>query len=169
MNKQIKVTAEKEAFEPQMSKAHALEAIKTLKQAKALREVIGPIAMQHLEDLESATDSLTFCMAELMPLDYHDVVSWSRSAYEASDAIASVPKDFDSDHLPSYRKYLRANLMLEGELSEGYRSDFRYADQRLFCRTSNAFQRTFNISLTKWQADHFDHYGIDREGFEVAT
>ena len=169
MNKQIKVTAEKEAFEPKMSKAHALEAIKTLKQAKALREVLGPIAMQHLEDLESATDSLAFCMAELMPLDYHDVVSWSRSAYEASDAIASVPIDFDSDHLPSYRKHLRANLMLEGELSEGYRSDFRYADQRLFCHTSTAFHRAFNISLTKWQADHFDHYGIDREGFEVAT
>ena len=45
MNKQIKVTAEKEAFEPKMTKAHALEAIKTLKEAKALREVLGPIAM----------------------------------------------------------------------------------------------------------------------------
>jgi hypothetical protein len=166
MNKQTKVFA---AFEPQMSKAYALEAIKILKQAKALREVLGPIAMQHLEGLEDATGCLTECMAELMPLDYHDVVRWSRSAHAARDVIASVPKDFDSDHLPSYRKHLRDNLILEREISEGDRSDFRYTDQDLFDSTSDAFQRAFDIGLSKWQADHFDHYGIDREGFEVVV
>ena len=169
MTKQVKLKVA-EAFEPRWDKDVAERVQINALNAKALRGQLAAEEMQTIDKFGKAVRKLDWQMCELMPLDYHDVAEWHTATYDAFSALDGheILKQ-DSDFMRWFWKSLQENLYICTEFSEGERSDFRMADRSTICCADLHYRHAFDASISEVEAQHLDHYGINREGLEVTS
>ena len=168
MNKQVKIKAA-ETFKPNMEKETAERMGNRAKIAKDLHNQFDQSDLAALAKFKRAISFMSLSMSELMPLDYHDVADWSESVYEVFHALDDHPELKTNENLASFWKSVQENFHLEREFSEGTRYDFRLTDRNTFALTDIAYRNAFDASISQYQADHLDHFGINREGLEVTS
>lgn len=169
MTKQVKLKVA-EAYEPMMSE-HVAERVQiNALKAKELRGQLAAEEMQTIDKFGKAVRKLDWQMCEFMPLDYHDVAEWHTATYDAFSALDGheILKQ-DSDFMRWFWKSLQENLYICTEFSEGERSDFKMSDRWTISRAECHHRHAFDASISEVEAQHLDHYGINREGLEVAS
>ena len=167
MNKQVKLKVA-EAFEPRMDEDVAERVQINAFNAKALREKLAEEEMQTIDKFGKAVRNLDWQMSELMPLDYHDVAEWHTATYDAFSALdGHLILKQDMEFLGWFWKSLQENLYICTEFSEGERNDFKMSDRWTISRAESHYRHAFDASISKFEAKHLDHYGINREGLEV--
>ena len=168
MNKQVKIKAA-ETFKPNMDKEAAERMENRARSAKDLQNQFHQSDLAALAKFQRAANFLCCSMSELMPLDYHDIADWSESVHEVFHALDGHPELKTNENLASFWKSVQENFHLEREFTEGTRYDFRFTDRNTFARADNTYQHAFDASIIQYQADHLDHFGINREGLEVTS
>ena len=169
MTKQVKLKVA-EAFEPMMSEDEAKRVQVNAFKAKELRGQFSDERMESVDKFGKAVRMLDWQMSDLMPLDYHDVADWHTATYDAFCALnghASLKQD--NERLRWFWKSLQENLYICTEFSEGERNDFKMSDRWTICRAETHYRHAFDASISEVEAQHLDHYGINREGLEVTS
>ena len=169
MTKQVKLKVA-EAFEPRMDEDVAKRVQIIAFAAKELRGQFSAEELAKVDKFGKAVRTLDWQMCELMTLAYHDVAEWHTATYDAFCVLDGHEIHIeDNERLSWFWKSLQENLYICTEFSEGERNDFKMADRWTMCRADNHYRHAFDASITEIEAKHLDHYGINREGLEVAA
>ena len=169
MTKQVKLKVA-EAYEPMMSEDEAKRVQVNAFKAKELRGQFSDERMESVDKFGKAVQMLDWQMSDLMPLDYHDVAEWNTATYDSFCALNGHESlKQDNERLRWFWKSLQENLYICREFSEGERNDFKMSDRWTICRAETHYRYAFKASICEHEAKDLDHYGINREGLEVAS
>ena len=168
MTKQVKLKVA-EAYEPQMTEDVAKRVQINAFAAKELRGQFSAEELKEIDKFGNAVGTLDWQMSELMPLEYHDVAEWHTATYDAFCVLNGHESlKQDNKRLSWFWKSLQENLYICTEFSEGERNDFKMAERWIMCRADSHYRHAFKASICEHDAKDLDHYGINREGLEVA-